>query len=73
MSSIHPGFAACFTAGVRAKDPMTTRTQVRFGNWEVGEIGAKVIDCGFDFLELVRGWGTRIVGKRWGIRIHLSI
>jgi len=52
---------------------MTTRTQVRFGNWEVGEIGAKVIDCGFDFLELVRGWGTRIVGKRWGIRIHLSI
>jgi len=42
---------------------VTTRAEVEFGDGEVRKVGAKCVDCGFDFLELGRGWRSGIVYK----------
>ena len=52
---------------------MTTRAEVEFGDREVSEVGAKCVDCGFDFLELGGCRGTRIVGYKGGIRKSLRV
>ena len=52
---------------------MTTRAEVEFGDREVSEVGAKCVDCGFDFLELGSGRGFGIVDQSWGIGIRLNI
>jgi hypothetical protein len=43
---------------------------MRFRNWEAREVGAKCVDCGFDFIELGGCEWRGIVG---GIRKGLSI
>jgi hypothetical protein len=50
--------------GTFTKYPMSTGTQVRFGNGEVCEIGSQLVDGGFDFGELGGGRGFGIVWKR---------
>jgi hypothetical protein len=47
--------------------------KVRFGDREMSKVGTKAIDRGLNGLKLVRGWGSRIVWQRGGIRSRLNI
>ena len=59
--------------GTITKYPMSTGTQVRFGNGEVGEVGTKFVDCGFNSLKVFGGRGLGIVYKGRGISIRRQI
>jgi hypothetical protein len=74
MVSVHLRWVArAFTTGICAGDPVATRAEVEFGDWEMSKVGTEFVDGGFDFLELGRGWGSGIVGYKGGIRRGLSI
>jgi hypothetical protein len=48
---------------------MSTAAEARFRDWQVGEVRAKLGDGGLDFLELVGGWGSGIVGYKGGFNL----
>jgi hypothetical protein len=58
-----PWFSVNGDAVAREGEPVSAGTEMKFGDWEVCEVGSEFIDRGFDFLKLGRGRRDRIVDK----------